>query len=71
MLSMITKHVLASASKAKLTTNYGYKQAIPHRTALEEMGHCQPHIIVTTNNMTEKGLMLATLQSKASKSINI
>ena len=38
------------------TLFYGYKAALPFRTALEEIGHPQPKILVVTDNKTAEGL---------------
>ncbi len=71
MLSSIIKHVMSSASKAKLAAlYYGCKLAVPIRTTLEEMGHPQTkRTMVTTNNTTAQGLTMRTMTPKASKSM--
>jgi hypothetical protein len=72
MLSSIIKHVMSSASKAKLAAlYYGCKLAIPIRTTLEEMGHPQiKQTMVTTNNITAQGLTMRTMTPKASTSMD-
>ena len=50
---------------------YGCKQTILLGIALEEMGLHQPYTIVTTDNITKKGLKLETMQPKASKSMDM
>ena len=68
-LSSIIKHVMSSASEAKLAAlYYRCKQAIPICIALEEMGHKQPTPTpVTTDNITAQGLTRGTMAPKASK----
>ena len=71
-LSTLIKHVLASASKAKLTALfYSCKQANPLRITLAEMGHQQLCTIVTTDNITAKGLTFSTMQPEASESMDM
>ncbi len=49
ILTPIIKHVMSSASKAKLAALYcGCKQAIPICIALKEMGHKQPTPVNST-----------------------
>ena len=68
-LSSIIKHVMPSASEAKLAVlYYSCKQAIPIQRTLEELGHMQPGPTpVTTNNSTVLGLTMGTMNPKASK----
>jgi hypothetical protein len=63
MLSTIIKHVISSASKAKLSTlYYGCKLATPLQTTLKELGHFQPTpTLVTNNNITAQGLTMGTM----------
>jgi hypothetical protein len=72
MLFAIIKHVMSSASKAKLAfLYYGCKIAAPLCTTLEEMGHAQPKPTpVTTNNITAQGLTMGTMTPRASKSMD-
>jgi hypothetical protein len=69
MLFSIIKHVRSSASKAVLAALYsGCKLAIPTRMTLKEMGHPQLKCtMITTNNITAKGLTMGTMTPKASK----
>ena len=66
-LSSIIKHVMSSASKAKLAAlYYRCKQAAPICVTLEEMGHPQPApTTVTTDNITAT---MDTTMPKAFKS---
>ena len=65
-LSTIIWHTIASASDAKLIALfYSCKQAIPLQITSEEMGCQQLHTILTTDNITAKGLTLTTMQPKA------
>ncbi len=72
MLLTIIKHVMLSASEAKLATlYYGCKLAAPLWTTLEELGHFQTSPTpVTTNNITAQGLTMRTMTPKASKSMD-
>ena len=67
-LSSIIKHIMSSASEAKLAAlYYGCKQAIPICIALKEMGHKQPTPTpVTMDNLTAQGLTTGTRAYKAS-----
>ena len=60
ILSTIIKHIMASASKTKLTALfYGCKESIPLCITLEDMGHPQPgQTPVTTDNSTVVGLTM-------------
>ncbi len=73
VLSAIIKHVMASASESELAALfYGCKEAIPIRTALQEMGHPQPEPTpVTTDNSTALGLTMNTMLPKASKAMDM
>jgi hypothetical protein len=71
-LSSIIKHVMSSASEAKMAAlYYGCKVAAPLRTTLEELGHYQPKPTpVTTDNIPALGLTMGTMTPKASKSMD-
>ncbi len=71
-LSFINKHIMSSASKAKLAAlYYCCKHAVPIPTMLEEMGHPQiKKTMVTTYNITVQGLTMKTMTPKASKSMD-
>ncbi len=71
-LSSIIKHVMSSASKAKLAAlYYGCKLTVPICTMLKEMGHPQiKRTMVTTDNFTAQGLTMKTMTPKASKSMD-
>ncbi|KAL7476354.1 hypothetical protein ACHAW6_002224, partial [Cyclotella cf. meneghiniana] len=73
VLSAIIKHVMASASESELAALfYGCKEAIPLRTALEEMGHPQPGPTpVTTDNATAVGLTTKKMIPRASKAMDM
>ena len=72
-LSVITKHVMSSESKAETgALNYGSKHATPYRVALEEMGHLQSKPTpVTNNNNVSPGITMGTMTSKASTPNNM
>ncbi len=71
-LSTIIKHVMSSASKAKLAAlYYDCKLGALLQTTLEKLGHFQPTPTpVTTNNITAQGLTMETMTPKASKSMD-
>ena len=71
-LSSIIKHVMSSASISKLAAlYYGCKLAVPIRTTLDELGHPQHKCtMVTTDNITARGLTMGTMTPKASKSMD-
>lgn len=73
ILTSIIKHVMSSASEAKLTALfYGCKQAVPLCTTRHKMGHPQHNPNpVTTGNATVHGLTMGTMTPKASKPINM
>jgi hypothetical protein len=68
-LSSIIKHIMSSASKVELAAlYYGCKLAVPICTTLKEMGHQRlKRTMITTNNITAKGLIMGTMTPKASK----
>jgi hypothetical protein len=71
-LSTIIKHVVLSASVAKLAAlYYGCKLAAPLQTMLEELSHFQPTSYpITTTNITAQGLTMGAMTTKASKSMD-
>ncbi len=71
-LLSIIKHLMSSASKAKIAAlYYGCKLAIPLCTTLKEMGHPQHKCtMVTTNNIAAQGLTMGTMTPKVFKSMN-
>jgi hypothetical protein len=59
------------ASEAELAAlYYGCKLGVPIRTTLDVMGHTQPPIPITTDNITAQGLTVGTMTPKASKSMD-
>ncbi len=70
-LASIIKHIMSSASEAELAAlYYGCKIAVPIRTTLDKMGHTQPMMPITTDNITAQGLTVSTITPKASKSMD-
>eukprot|EP00957_Ditylum_brightwellii_P207535 15353414-Ditylum_brightwellii.AAC.1 len=67
-LSTIIRHVVVSASEAKLTALfYNIREAVPLCITLEEMGHPQaPTPLITDNNTAHR-----TMTPKRSKAINM
>ncbi len=70
-LASIIKHVMSLASESKLVAlYYGCKIAVPIRTTLDEMGHMQSPMPVTTDNIMAQGLTIGTMTPKAYKSMD-
>ena len=66
----IIKHIMASASEAKLAAMfYNSREAIPMQITLEEMGHLQPPTNVSVDNSTAHGLTQGTMIPKKSKAM--
>ena len=71
-ISSIIKHIMASASEAKLAAMFNnYLKVIPLRITLEEMGHPQSPTNVTVNNSTAHGLTQGTIIPKKSKAMDM
>ena len=71
-LSTIIKYVVASASEAEIAALfYNYKQAVPLKVTLKEMGHQQPCICITTDNSTMHGLITKSMIPKAAKAMDM
>ncbi len=65
------KHVMFMVSEAELASlYYGCILAIPICTTLDKMGHTQPPMPVTSDNVTSQGLTIGTMTPKASKSMD-
>jgi len=66
------KHVMASAAEAEVGSLFmNCQEAIPIRTACEEMGHPQPPTPVKTDNSTASGLANATIKQRKSRSMDM
>ena len=64
-LSKIIKHVILSASEAETAAIfYNFKAALPLRVSLEDIGHKQSRIPVSTDNTTACGLIKKTMIPK-------
>ena len=71
-ISLIIKHIMASASEAELAAMlYNYRKAIPMKITLEEMGHPQPPTNVSVDNSTAHGLTQGTMIPKKSKAMDM
>ena len=71
-LSSIIKNVMASASEADMAVLfYNYKEAVPLRFMLEEMGHPQSRMPVKICNNTAHKLIMKTMVPKASKATDM
>eukprot|EP00957_Ditylum_brightwellii_P181863 13854655-Ditylum_brightwellii.AAC.1 len=71
-LSTIIRHVVASASEAKLAALfYNAREAVPLRITLEKMGHPQPPNPLITNNNTAHKLTTGAMMPKHSKAVDM
>lgn len=71
-LSSIIKHVMASASEAKLAALFYKSKAAPLlRVTLHEMDHPQAPAPITTDNTTTHGLTTKIMTPKAGKSMDM
>ena len=71
-LAAIIRHVVSSTSEAELAALfYNCKNTISLQQTLQEMGHHQPKMIVTTDNSMAHGLITNTMIPKASKAMDI
>ena len=70
--STVMKMVLASAAEAEFgAIFFNMEDALPMRTALEEMGHPQPPTHVVTDNTTAVGLANKTVKQRRSKAVDM
>ncbi len=68
----IIKHVLSSATKAKLAALYIMaREAVYIRIVLEEMGHTQPPTPLQTDNAIAEGVINGKVQPKRMKSMDM
>ena len=71
-VAKIIKNVMSSAAEAKIGALFiNSRQAVPTRTALEEMGHPQPPTPIQTDNTTALGFVKKNLHPKATKSVDM
>jgi hypothetical protein len=71
-IAKILRNVLASAVESEIAAlSVNTKEAVPLRTALEEMGHPQPATPVATDNTTAAGIMNKTVKQQCSKAIDM
>ena len=71
-VSAILKHVMASAAEAEVGGCFvNCREALPLRTALEEMGHKQNPTSVVTDNTTAANILNDDCQQRRSKSIDM
>lgn len=72
ILATIIKNVMSSAAEAEVGAAFtNAKEAIPMRTALEEMGHPQPPTPLQTDNSTAHGIINDTVKQRRSKAIDM
>ena len=70
--SNIMKPVLGSAAEAECGALYfNMCDAVPLRTALEEMGHPQPPTPIVIDNSTAAGIANNTIKQRRSKAIDM
>ena len=63
---------MASAAEAETGAIFlNGQQAIPIRTALLEMGHPQPPILIKTDSTTSYGILTGNMQRKRSKAFDM
>ena len=66
------REVVGSAAEAELGALYYHMQeACPIRTALEELGHPQKPMVITTDNSTASGIANETVKQKRSKAFDM
>jgi hypothetical protein len=71
-IAHIIKHVMSSATKAKLAVLYIMAwEAVYIRIVLEEMGHTQPPTPLQTDNAMAKGVVNGTVQPKQTKAMDM
>ena len=74
VLCKTLRTVAASAAEAEIGSLFlNAQDAVPIRTALEEMGHVQPHsgTPLETDNSTAHGILHATVRMKRSKAFDM
>ena len=74
VLCKTLRTVAASAAEAEIGSLFlNAQEAVPIRTALEEMGHKQPHTgtPIETDNSTAHGILHATVRMKRSKAFDM
>jgi hypothetical protein len=68
----ILKHVASSAAEAEIGAAFvNFKEAIPIRITLEEMGHPQPPTPVTLDNTTAVGFANQKIKQRRTKAIDM
>ena len=71
-IAQIIKAVMSSAEEAELGALYiNYREAIPQRHLLEEMGHPQPPTSIQVDNTTALGVVKNTIQPKQTKAMDM
>ena len=64
-ISKIVKAVMSSAAEAEMVAMFiNYKESIPARQALEEMGHKQPPTPMQSDNSTAHGVVTNNIESQ-------
>jgi len=67
-IAQIIKNVMSSAAEAELGALFiNYREAVPARHTLEEMGHNQPPTPMQTDNATALGVVTNKIASKTAR----
>ena len=71
-IAKITKEVMSLAEEVELGASFiNFKEAIPARQSLEEMGHTQPPTPMQTYNATTHGVVTNKIDRKILKSMDM
>ena len=71
-ISYIIKHVMSSATEAKLAALYIMaREAVYIRIILEEMGHSEPPTSIQTDNAMADAVVNGKIQSKHTKAMDM
>ena len=71
-VAQIIKAVMSSAAEAEIGALFiNAREAIPARTALEELGHPQPKTPMQTDNTTALGVVNSNLQPRRTKAMDM
>ena len=71
-VTQIIKAVMSSTSEAKLGALFiNFREAVPARHTLEEMGHTPPHTPMQTDDTTALGVVNINMATKQLKSLDM
>ena len=72
VVAKILKMITSSAMETEVAaTFYNFKEALPFRVNLTEMGHPQPRTLMEVDNETAIGFLKITMKQKRSKAIDM